>query len=144
MIKPNLPPQSMKTYGIIVPRRAFRKATCAEVQCRAYTNGWETFVVEGDNDIGDRQAHYIRKLSGRKFAERKREDGATVFKFESGQTCFREHVKRREEVPEIYVVRGGDWRGNPRGDSFRHVNGADWVDDFANHQNKLATRLEQG
>jgi hypothetical protein len=42
------------------------------------------------------------------------------------------------ERPELYVVRGGDWRGNPRGEVRRHSGPDSWVNDFAEHQDRIA------
>jgi hypothetical protein len=42
------------------------------------------------------------------------------------------------------VVRGGDWRGNPTGYRRQHVNGEDWRDDFGEHQQNVADRIERG
>ena len=70
--------------------------------------------------------------------------GLTEFTFEAGQTCFVEHRVPLEREP-LYVVRDGDWRGNPRGTAPRiHTRPDDWVDDFAEHQQRLADRFEQG
>ena len=142
-IEPVLPVASMKTYGIVAPLAThYRAATCAEVECEAYTHGWLTAVNEVD-DLGARQAHHIRRVAGRRFTETRRPDGCTEFRFEAGQKCFRAHQVPLEREP-LYVVRGGDWRGNPRAESRQHARPADWVDDFAEHQDRLATRLQQG
>lgn len=144
-LTPKLPVSAMKTYSVSAPLSThFRDATCAEVRCEAYESGWMTTIDES-SELGQRQAYYIRKQSGRKFTETSMSEGRTIFTFEPGQKCFRADThKVRVERPEIYVVRDGDWRGNPAGAVRRHANAADWVDDMANHQDKLATRLEQG
>lgn len=143
-ILPQLPAQAFKTYQIVAPVSThFRDATCAEVDCAAYLSGWRT-VVDERVDLGQGQAHYIRTESGRRFVEHRDEAGMTVFEFPAGQKCFRPH-KARLDRPEIYVVTGGDWRGNPRGlEPRRHANADDWIDDFATHQQTLADRLNQG
>ena len=131
------------------PTSRARAATCAEVDCGAYLHGWQTTVDES-TDLGQGQAHYIRKNSGRRFVESRvlSDEGVplTAFRFEAGQRCFRADEHRaRLERPEIYLVRDGDWRGNPRGtEPRRHASAADWVDDFANHQETLANRLKEG
>jgi hypothetical protein len=137
---------SYKTYAIHRPLQThWRQGTCAEKQCRGYTEGWKTRIDES-TELGQGQAYYIRKESGRSFTEERDEAGLTVFTFEAGQQCFRPAKDHMIEIgkPELYVVRGGDWRGNPRKERRRHFNGDDWVDDFANHQDRLATRLSQG
>jgi hypothetical protein len=134
-LQPQLPPQHYKTYSILSPLSThFRPGTCDEAGCLAQRNGWRTRVDES-TDIGARQAHYIRNQSGRKFTE-DREAGLTVFTFEAGQRCFTAH-KVPLERPELYVVRGGDWRGNPRGDRRQHTSADAWVNDFGEHQDRI-------
>jgi hypothetical protein len=109
------------------------------VDCKAYQNGWATTVFAGSDDEA-----LIRSLNYR-FVETKEADGMIRFTFYAEQPCF---AASRHRVPierePLYVVRGGDWRGNPRGEKTTHTRPEDWVDDFANHQDKLATRLAQG
>jgi len=137
-IHPQLPAAAFKTYAISSPISThYRDGTCDEAGCLAQRHGWQTNVDE-TSDIGQRQAHYIRKLSGRRFTERRTEIGLTAFVFEAGQRCFAAH-KVSLERPEFYIVRDGDWRGNPRGTPTRVHSSADsWVDDFASHQDQLA------
>jgi len=90
-----------------------------------------------------RQAHYIRRESGRKFTEERTPAGLTEFTFEAGQKCFATHELRNSR-PERFLVTGGDWRGNPTGERREHVNAADWTEDFALHQDRLKTVIERG
>ena len=134
-LEPALPAQHMKTYSIVAPKGThWRKATCAEVDCTAHAKGWKT-VVDESTDLGARQAAYIRNTA-RKGHRESREAGLTVFTFSAGTTCFTEHEVRTDR-PEIYLVKGGDHRGNPRGDRTERTPEA-WVDDFASHQDRLA------
>lgn len=142
-IEPQMPPEAYKTYTVAMPLAThWRPATCAEVGCKAYLYGWRT-IVDERTELGQRQAHYIRHDRSRRHSEERQPDGVTAFTFGAGQTCFREH-KTRLGRPQRYIVRGGDWRGNPRGEIREHVRGDDFVEDFAEHQDKLATRLERG
>lgn len=145
-LDPVLPVEQMKTYRIAAPLQShFRDATCEEVDCTHWRNGWQTKVDES-TPLGKTQAHYIRNQSGRYFKEdRNQEPGITVFTFEAGQRCFN-YASHKVSLnrPALYVVRDGDWRGNPTGNNRRHVNGDDWVDDFRNHQDKIATQIEKG
>lgn len=168
-IEPALPVQMVKTYGIDVPLAThWRKASCAEVECKAHTEGWITLIpedpdirpreapsdptltvatfrrLESDiNRIEEARAYYIRHLSGREFTEHRDETGYTVFDFTAGQECFAPH-KVRIDRPEIFVVRGGDHRGNPTRETKVHDRSEDWVEDFAYHQDAIATRIERG
>lgn len=141
-IEPSLPAASYKTYGIASPISThFRTGTCTEADCQAQAKGWTTSVDEL-TDLGQKQAHYIRKASGRKFTEAKDPSGLTVFTFEAGQTCFAAH-KVLLDRPEFYFVREGDWRGNPRGTpTLRHSSADSWLNDFGVHQDRLKRVIE--
>lgn len=144
-IQPIGPASSYKTYQIVSPLSThFRPASCAEVHCPAHQHGWKT-VIDERTEQGKSQAHYIRKEAGRKYREDKDIQGAlTIFIFEAGQRCFGAHQVRLDR-PETYIVRDGDWRGNPRGTKpYVHTKAAYWVEDFAEHQNRLANEIEKG
>jgi hypothetical protein len=137
-IDPQLPVGAVKTYQAVATSDETVVAACQSVGCQAWRQGWDTLVDEA-TDLGRRQAAYIRGQSGRTFQELPAEGGGTVFRFESGQRCFADHHTR----PAHYLVRGGDHRGNT-GLITEHVRPEDWVEDFAEHQDRLATRLGQG
>lgn len=137
-IVPQLPTGAYQTYGIAVPRDTTVKAACEQVGCPAWRRGWRT-VIDETADLGAQQATYIRTAAGRTFTERPGPAGTTEFLFDSGQRCFAEHRTR----PEVYTVRPGDWRG-VAGPTRRHARAADWVDDFAEHQQRIADQRQQG
>lgn len=138
------PVQAMKTYEIHAPLEThFREVSCAEYGCDAYRSGWRT-VVDILTDLGRRQADYIRGASGRRFREQRTGETLITFTFAPGQRCFaRDPHRVRLDRPEIYVVRGGDWRAH-LGVLAQHTRAADWVDDFASHQDKIKTLAERG
>lgn len=142
-ISPSVGPQYMKTYAIVAPRETHtRPATCDEVNCGAHRGGWRSAIDEATL-LGQHQAYYIRTTSGRKFVET-REAGVTIFIFEAGQICFAEHRVPLDR-PAHFLVKGGDFRGNPIGlPAFHHKRPEDWVDDFANHQISIAEAHERG
>lgn len=144
-ISPAMPAENMQTYRIVRPSAThWRPASCADVDCPAWRHGWTTSIDES-TELGAAQARYIRRDSGRGFVE-SRAAHLTVFDFEPGQRCFGadEHRAPVEREP-LYLVAGGDWRGNPRGVRTRaHANARDWVDDFGEHQQNLADRIAQG
>ena len=145
------PAAAYKTYEIRSPRSThWRPATCEQVDCAAYLHGWSTTVDTG-TELGQGQAYYIRKQSGRSFQEEPAvfdftdSPGLVAFVFPPGQRCFRSDTHRiRLTRPEIFVVRGGDWRGNPAGTSRQHQRPEHWVEDFAQHQDRISTRLQRG
>lgn len=152
---PQLPAHNMQTYQVASPLTShWRPATCAEVDCEQHRNGWVTAVDES-TDLGQRQAHHIRtncrpvdKLAARgtvrRYSETRTPEGWTAFRFPAGQECFAEH-KVPLERPELYIVRDGDWRGNPRGTQpRRHARPEDWVEDFSEHHDRLATLRNRG
>jgi hypothetical protein len=142
-IQPSLPAVAYKSYVIAMPLRThWNIATCADVDCEHYAGGWDSLIDER-TDLGQRQARYIRRESGRRFTEERQPDGLTRFSFEAGQRCFREH-RARNARPERFVERDGDYRGNPTGRRYVHSRPDDWVESFATHQDKLRTVAERG
>lgn len=145
-LTPALPAHAYKTYQVAAPISThYRPATCQEFDCQAMIRGWKT-VVDTSTELGQRQAHYIRTESRRKFREERNmaDQRVVMFCFEPGQICFASHQVRTER-PEVYLVRDGDWRGNPRGTTpRRHANAQDWLEDFSEHQGRLAEEIERG
>ena len=141
---PKMPPSAVKSYRVFAPVGTHWKTiTCDAAGCEFQADGWCTTVDEA-TPLGQSQAGHIRHAAGRRYIEAKDPAGLTVFTFPPGQQCFSEH-KAFLDRPGIYVVADGDWRGNPRGTPPRvHSGPVDWVDDFATHQDQLATRLAQG
>jgi hypothetical protein len=133
------PPQAFQTFELRSPHDVRIKAACEQVQCQAWRAGWRSLIDES-TDLGRTQAAYIRARSGRTFTERPGPGGLTEFAFDSGQRCFADHRTR----PEIYLVVGGDWRGNPTGHQRRHTRPIDWVEDFAEHQLRVADQHQKG
>lgn len=137
--EPPLPAHKMLTYAIRSPSDQRILAACSQVGCEFWRNGWDSLVDERTTD-GQLQARAIRTKSGRTFREMRRGDGITVFRFDPGQRCFRDHYT----LPEIYLRRAGDHRGNPTGERYRHRNAAEWVEDFAEHQARFAEEAQRG
>jgi hypothetical protein len=137
-IQPAGPVSAYVTYRVVSPPDRAVRTACEEAGCLAWRHGWETRVDES-TDLGRAQADYIRTRSGRTFREQRTAEGLTVFRFEPGQRCFAEHSTR----PEIFSVRGGDWRRD-LGLIRRHQRGQDWVEDFAEHQDRLSRAIEKG
>jgi hypothetical protein len=141
-IQPAMPVEAYKTFGIVAPVSThWRAATCTEVHCPAEEFGWTTTVDES-TDLGQKQAHYIRREAKRSFKESKRPDGMTDFVFSAGQRCFRQH-RTRLEREELFLARGGDWRGSTS-PTARYDRADQWVDDFAEHQDGLAEVQRRG
>lgn len=137
-IEPRLPVHAVKTYQAT---SATRPATCEEVDCPQYLGGWQTIVPDPSG-----HADLVRSLRGRyRFTEEAQPGGLVAFTFPPGQRCFQQSLHRLPaEGGERWLVRGGDWRGNPRQELREHTRAEFWVEDFAEHQQTLAERLERG
>lgn len=144
-IQPLRPAQAYKTYTIASPISTHtRAATCAEVDCAAYLRGWST-TVDVSTELGRHQEAYIRYRAGREFSAERVGDSVLRFTFKPGQRCFAADSHRVSlERPELFVVRGGDWRGNPTGEFYQHKQPQHWVEDFAEHQERLVTEIRRG
>lgn len=138
-ILPNLPVSAYQTYDITTPHDRLVQAVCEQVGCEQWQHGWQSTVDES-TPLGKQQADYIRQKSGRTFREQRTGTGLTVFRFEAKQRCFANHQTR----PALFVVRDGDWRGNPTGRRRVHQTGAAWVEDFGEHQQRIADQMERG
>jgi len=147
-IPPALDVTQMKTYGLSAPQQThYRRASCREVDCPNYLNGWRSGFDVTDPEKAE-AVRLIRLHSGRLFtveelvgASGKVEN--VILTFGPGQECFLKHSIALERDPVLYV-RHGDFRGNDTG--WKHVFGSntDWVDDFGEHQEKIKDRVERG
>lgn len=116
-----------RVYRFTAPPDRYVRSACEDVRCEAYQFGWET-VVDEASPLGQAQAAYIRRESGRTFAEHRTADGLTVFLFSSRQRCFAEHRTRPQRFA---VAEGGSVR--------RHVSSVDWLEDCGEHLGRIAT-----
>lgn len=140
----HLPPrqgvQAYKTYAVhTVPGVHTREISCKEAECIAYLRGWRT-TVDASTALGRKQAKYIQTQSGRHFTL-ERAEGMLTFTFPAGQECFATHTEQVR--PGLYVVRDGDHRGNPTGRRAQ-MSERGWLDDFGEHQQKLADLQKRG
>jgi hypothetical protein len=136
------PASEYKTYAVTTPQtdRFWQKATCEDVDCEHFLHGWQTRVTAG----GALAAAVL--ASGRPILSTEQVGAEVVFTFAPGTECFRSSEHRiKVGRPDLFLVREGDWRGNPRGTPARiHQRPEDWVEDFATHTQAIADRLEKG
>lgn len=138
-----LPPDAYRTYGLAQPRSHFRNVTCAEYECDPYLRGWRTTLDESTQQ-GQLRAYYVRRLAGRKFAEHRDDAGLTVFAFEAGQECFKRAPHRMAVKEPLYLIGQGDHRlFHPRA-ATRVPTARAFVDDWGEHQARLADRIDRG
>ncbi len=105
--RPIGPPHAYQTYSVQTPKEThFRKATCAEINCDAWREGWTLRV----QDLDERLWATI-KASKKRYRRMDLTATEGYLIFEPGQACFHsfKHVTRIDK-PEIYLVGRGDWR----------------------------------
>lgn len=139
---PQLPVTAMKTFEVRTPSAThFERVSCEEVDCRDFRDGWVVgFDVEKFSAA--QELGRICTRLGKKFTVR-RLDNKIIFTFASGQACLNPH-RERIDRPPIYIVRGGDWRGNPRGEHRTHRNAADFTEDWQESQAQVFDRAQRG
>lgn len=141
---PRMGTNSYLTFAARTPLQTHsRAATCAEVGCEGYQNGW-TIPLTGI----DPQLEHVARHSGWHFRE---VDGVNYglgegkyLVFAPGQPCFVSHKHRISlDRPAFYFVGRGDHRSfDIRRATQRREQ--DWVDQFANHQQQLREAQERG
>jgi hypothetical protein len=143
-IETRTPVEAMQTFQVTAPKATHtRRATCEEVECPQYLRGWRMKLDLG-TELGQKQAYYIKHSSGRAFKVVSQRDGLVELEFKPNQDCFAEH-RVRIDRPEIYRVKGGDYRGNPLRTPVRtHKKPEFWVEEFAQNQDRLRTLTERG
>lgn len=137
-VTPLLSVDKMQTHHILAPADThFRKATCEEVECPHYLKGWG-LPLKG-LDEGD---IWQAKNSGRKWTELEIKAGEKHLWFEAGQPCFRASTHRiRIEREEVFLLRPGDWRGQPSDRKPIVFSGADaWADSVQTNLDQIERR----
>lgn len=134
-----LPPTAYTTYQIAAPRATHhRRATCEEYGCERWRNGWRVRVQA----LNEAQRHEIIK-SRYRFRQSDVDADHTYWDFEPGQPCFQASTHTVPVGrPALFVVRHGDHRYSTV--ERQHVTPEAWRDDFAEHQDRLATIARRG
>ena len=142
---PNIPAGGYQTYEIDAPLEThWRQATCEEVECPHYLHGWATTMLPSTDD--ERFMLAAAKHFGIKFLTpvMRTSEGLNRYMFPPGQKCFKHQAHRVPlERDPIFKVWGGDWRGTD-GTGREFAKAENWIDHFANHQDKIAKKLERG
>lgn len=143
-----LPAKAMQTYSIKSPTATHtRPATCEEVRCPQWLNGWTTTVPNGSpqqamlEQVLHGRSPDALKRGGRRLADAPGQASGTFSVwFEAGTPCFKASTHRKSlERPEFYTVRGGDWRGST-GLIRRHNKPEHWVEDMQTTLDAVAKR----
>jgi len=141
-IKPAMPIQAVQTFEVVSPLEThYKVVSCKEIECVRERDGWRT-VLDVSTVNGQQQARWITHYSGRRFTYE--QTGAIItFTFSPGQSCFNKHQKPLGR-PELYVVRDGDWRGNPTGNQRIHTKPEHWVEHSEEELARLRRIQERG
>ena len=120
-------------------RKFWVPATCEEIDCPDFLHGWRV-------DAGALGARHWADIEAAGYRYELLDIAADCRQlvFEAGQACFRAATHQRQTMVEpLYLVkpgRGGLYLGQGR----RHTRGIDWVEDFAEHTDKIAGRVARG
>ncbi len=101
--------------------------SCAEAECENHLRGFQVILDEGDA-MGRQRATYVRQDDRRHVETYDPDLELTVFTFPPGTTCFAPH----------YTVAA--WKV----DNQRHTKADHWVEDFAEHQDRIERSLNNG
>lgn len=145
-VAPLLPAHAMKTFEVRQPLAThFRPLSCDEAQCPHKAAGWITGFDVSQPGRWDAAQKYGQIATNRGLTFKVHRVGDTVtFTFPAGQACLEGHRALLDDRPPLYIVRGGDWRGNPRGERRVHANAADFQDDWMESQARLDRERERG
>lgn len=105
--RPVGPTHAYQTYSVRSPIEThFVKATCPEVDCKEYREGWTIRVQHLDERLWA-----AIKASKRRYRRMDLTADEGYLIFEPGQMCFEVHNHRRRlERPEFFYVGRGDYR----------------------------------
>lgn len=144
-IVPMLPPGAMQTFEVDAPLAThWRAATCEEVECMAYAQGWTSDVLPNSIEEARILKAYDAEIRRGAVTTSLTAEGFTRYHFPPGTPCFRRVFHKLPlERDAIFTVRSGDWRGTD-GVIRTFDRGEQWVDAFANHQDNIAKLIERG
>lgn len=135
---PKVGPENRRTFMLRDrPAEKARRVPCGPHNCRYHRDGFVVRLAATDAA----RLHHVRSDRSRRHVELAPDGEVVVFRFEAGQQCYGEHW---DHTDTLYLVRGGDWRGNPRGDGRAHVRAADWVEDMSEQLDRVITDRTRG
>jgi hypothetical protein len=118
-----------KTYSLAQPIATHtRRATCEEVDCEHYREGW-TYDVR---QLDDQLIRAIR-LSGKRYREQEHL-GVTYWVFPPGQQCFKTHRVSNDREPFHFLTPHSRQLNRRTATLMTPDN---WLEDFALHQEKI-------
>ena len=135
-----LPPTAFTSFGMAAPTRSHLiEYPCSAAQCRGYVHGWTTILDPMRSEHLPFIKHIVDGVSGRRWSRGEvTAEGYLTFVFPPGQPCFRNsHHTRNHDVPELYVVRGGDFRTPHRQRELHRMGFDNWLEAFDRNQTAL-------
>lgn len=145
-IQPLLPAHAMTTFEVRQPLAThFRSVSCEEAQCSHFAAGWITGFSDVDLPHKWDAAQTYGQLAtkrGLKFMVH-RTGNTVTFTFPAGQQCLEGHRVALDRPP-LFIVRNGDWRGNPRRQQRVHQTGADFQEHWMESQARLDRAISKG
>lgn len=137
-----IPDRAFTTFRVRQPLAThFRRATCAEVDCANFQNGFK-INVDTRTPVGRRQAQLIRE-SGARFTAVRLPDGTADAVFPPGTLCFRPHYRTLFREP-LTIVHRGDWRTPAAARAPRAMPAGEWLDRFQTHQQRVIEQAARG
>jgi hypothetical protein len=142
---------SYKTYSLVAPRATHhRRVSCEVYGCEPFLKGFATTALPDSEEEATIRQACAGEIDGIRRplpAFTVTPDGFHRYAFPPGTPCFRAvaHTVHNDRPP-IPIVRPGDHRGDPTGGDGRRIHAStdDWVEDFAEHQDRLATAAKEG
>jgi hypothetical protein len=137
-IEPKIPAGLMHTHLILQPLRThFREATCEEVNCPQFLEGWFLQI-----DALPQEDIDLAKNAGRRWRQVHVAANENYLYFEPGQKCFKASTHRVNlDHDPIFVKKEGDHRGNPRRLDPIRFSGADsWANSLGENLDQIAWR----
>lgn len=141
-VQPKMAPTAYRSFEVHSPIEThWRDATCKEMECQHYLAGWVS-RFDVSTPQGKQWAYAVRR-SGRRYSWE--QSGSIVtFRFGPGQACFQSPHKVEVGRPELYIVRDGDWRGNPTGRKDRVKQPLEFVERMAENLDALDSAIRRG
>ena len=140
MFASRFPAQAYQTFQIYSPIEThFRKATCEEIGCNEYLNGWALQIEQLSEED-----YYLATHAGKRYRKANFGPGINFLMFESGQPCFdAASHKIKIERPEYFFNGRGDRRMFTRHGA-QQMRANDWMDKLMTDVDRLLTEKAKG
>lgn len=137
--------QAYTSFGFSAPLRThFVTYPCSVARCHGWINGWTTTLDPMREDHLPYIKYILAGAGGRRWFKGERSpEGYLNFDFVAGQSCFKNsHSTRNYDVPELYVIRSGDFRTPPHLRNPHAMSFDNWIEAFTKNQSALVSAHE--